>query len=196
MRGLTLTVCVFLLFNGCTCLSSGASPSCEFGNLTFGDGGGGRGCEPEGGLFDEADATVVDEEPDAADAGDADAGEASAFGYCNGFLCPAGCACDVAPDAASGSQCVCPDAGELDAAPDATAPDAPADVTLDVTGPDASPDATPDATADGPIPSPDAGLPDADVDDAGSPTPCGVITCGAGCVCLSPAVSQCGCPVP
>jgi hypothetical protein len=183
-RGFIIAICVMCLFNGCICqcgpqsgggcVQNDAGSSCNFdAGLTPIDSG-------------TPDSTLPGEDggPDATE--EAEAGE---FGTCNGMLCPAGCSCDIVDDDAGGGvacECAPGDAGGGDAALDATALDAT--TALDASDGATSPDASVgDAGGHG----------DASMDaatDAGEASACGVITCGAGCVCASAAASQCVCP--
>jgi hypothetical protein len=190
MRGFALSIGVLCLFNGCMCT---CGPQDSAGSCGLGDAGGG-GCTFEAGsLAPDVSVTPGD------DGGGTDTGqgaEASAVGICNGAICPAGCACDLVDDDAGGGACVCGDAGEGDATTDAESADA-----ADATGADARLDAGDGGGGgDGGVAvdgsGPDAAAGDATVDasEAGQPSPCGVITCGAGCVCVNPGASDCVCP--
>jgi hypothetical protein len=193
-RGFIIAICVMCLFNGCVCNCGPSSAgSCEPTDA------GNAGCNFDAGLtpIDSGtpDSTLPGEDggPDATD--EAEAGE---FGTCNGMLCPAGCSCDIVDeDAGGGVACECPGAGDGGDAGDG----GQADASLDAAAPDATAalDASDGATsADGSASVGDAGghgdaSPDATT-DASEPSACGVITCGAGCACASPAASQCVCP--
>ncbi len=161
---------------------------------------GSSGCNIDGGLVanqpDVSTYTGDDGGPDATE--DSEAGDATVFGICNGVLCPAGCSCDlVDDDAGGGVACECAgeagagdggdagDGGPGDAATDALAPDAASalDASDGATGLDASV-----GDAGGHTDALDA------TTDAGEAIPCGVITCGMGCACISVAASQCECP--
>ncbi len=181
VRGPTLTLGVLILFEGCTIFQSpgdNAPPaSCDAGPATGlgfggGDWGSSSGCNPGGGSG-QLDATAND------DGGP----ESGAGGTCNGAPCSAGCTCELGGDDAGGGTCACLDAGQMDAATDVgeqdVSIDAPEDDALDsaVLLADAAGDATTDA---------DTGVEE--------PSACGVITCGAGCTCVSVMSSDCVCP--
>ncbi len=179
-RGFIIAICVMCLFNGCICnCGPQSSGGCFQSNNS-------SGCTFDAGLMPvdsgSPDSTFPGQDggPDATEEADA-----TAVGLCNGQVCAAGCSCDIVDDDAGGGvACECAiagDAGAGDASPDATsAPDAAdAETSPDATSGDAGghADASVDATS-----------------DASEPTACGVITCGAGCVCVSPGASQCVCP--
>jgi hypothetical protein len=197
MRGYIIAICVLCLFNGCVC---DCGPQSSGGSCGPTDAGS-SGCNFDGGLvYNQPDVSTYtgdDGGPDATD--DAEAGQ---FGICNGLLCPAGCSCDIVDDDAGGGvACECAggadggdagDGGQSDATADAIAPDAAS--ALDASDGATSTEAgAGDSGGNGDA----GGNADASLDattEAGEAIPCGVITCGAGCACVSVAASQCECP--